>query len=147
MAEPVQKDINGHAYEIKPFNGMTGWRMQARLGKMIGPAIREALGALPKGKVENLMSSKIDPAMFGGAAAAFVDAIATQDPDGKFAAELLSYTTRDGVPVNISEHYAANYAEMFKALIAVVQANDFFGIGSFGFQGALETAAQASPAN
>ncbi len=147
MAESITKEINGHAYEIKPFNGMTGWRYQARLGKMVGPAIRDAISALPKGKVSEIMKSEIDPAMFGGAVASFMDAVATNDPDGKFAEQLLAYTMRDGVPVNISEHYAANYAEMFKALIAVVVANDFFGVGSFGLQSAIETAAQSSPAH
>lgn len=145
MADPVRKTINGHEYEIKPFNGMTGWRMQVRLGKMVGPAIRDAIGALPKGKVAKLMDSEIDPALIGGAASSFIDAIATHDPNGEFAKEMLSYSTRDGVPVNVEKDYSANYGEMFKALMAVVVANDFFGIGSFGLQDALEAAAQNSP--
>lgn len=145
MADPVRKTINGHDYEIKPFNGMTGWRMQARLGKMIGPALRDAIGGLPKGKIANVMESSIDPAMIGGAAASFMDAVATNDPNGEFAKELLAYTTRNGAPVNVERDYSANYGEMFKALLAVVVANDFFGVGSFGLQSALEAAAQASP--
>jgi len=147
MAEPVNKTINGHEYVIKPFNGMTGWQYQMRLGKMVGPAIKEGMGALPKGKLDSIMDGEIDLSAIGGAVSSFMDALATNDPDGSFAKQLLAYTTRDGVPVKVEEHYAANYGEMMRALIAVVVANDFFGAGSFGFQGALEAVARNSPAS
>lgn len=147
MAEPVIKEIDGHEYEIAPFLGMRGWQMQMKLGKMIGPALKEAIGALPKGKVQNLMSAEIDPAMIGGAVTSFVDALATNDPEGKFAAQLLSQTQRDGVALSestINKVYAANYGEMFKALIAVVVANGFFGLGDTGLD-ALQGLVANSP--
>lgn len=147
MADPVIKDIDGHSYEIAPFLGMRGWQMQMKLGKMIGPALKEGLGSLPKGKVQNIMSAEIDPMMIGGAVTAFIDALATNDPDGKFAAQLLSQTQRDGVALNettINREYAANYGEMFKALIAVVVANGFFGLGDTGLD-AMQGLVGASP--
>lgn len=133
----VTKTIDGHEYEIAPFLGMRGWQMQMKLGKMIGPALKEAIGALPKGSVKSLMSADIDPSMVGGAVTAFIDALASGDPDGKFAAQLLSQTQRDGVALNestINKAYSANYGEMFKALIAVVVANGFFGLGDTGLE-------------
>lgn len=148
MAEPISKEIDGHDYEIAPFLGMRGWQMQMKLGKMIGPALKEGISALPKGKVESLMSAEIDPAMIGGAVTAFVDALATNDPKGEFAAQLLSQTQRDGVALNentINKVYAANYGEMFKALIAVVAANGFFGLGDTGLD-ALQGLVETSPA-
>ena len=151
MAETVTKDIDGHTYEIAPFLGMRGWQMQMKLGKMIGPAIKEGIAALPKGEVKSLMNANIDPAMIGGAVTAFIDALATNDPDGKFAAQLLSQTQRDGIALNestINSAYAANYGEMFKALIAVVVANGFFGLGDTGLDLLKSMAAQApSPAS
>ncbi len=147
MAEITTKDIDGHTYEIAPFTGMVGWKMQIKLGKMIGPVAKDALGALPKGKVQSLMSSEIDPALIGGAVATFMDALATNDPDGKFAALLLSQSQRDGVALNestINKVYSANYGEMMKALVAVVVANGFFGLGDTGLD-ALKELAAVSP--
>lgn len=148
MAESVKKTINGHDYEIKPFLGMHGWRMQVRLGKLVGPALKEALGSLPKGAVADLMNAEVDPSMFGGGVSAFIDAIATNDPDGKFAAELLSQTQRNGVVLSeheINKAYAANYAEMMKALVAVVVANGFFGLDAIGTDGLSSLMAGNSP--
>ena len=149
MADSVHKTIDGHEYEIKPFLGMHGWRMQIKLGKMLGPAVKDAIASLPKGKLDQLMKAEIDPAMIGGGVSAFIEAVAENDPDGAFAAKLLSQTQRNGRLLNegeINKAYAANYSEMFKALIAVVVANNFFGVGSFGL-GAIvsETAARNSP--
>lgn len=139
MAESVHKTINGHDYEIKPFMGMHGWRIQMRLGKMIGPALKEVLGGLPKGAVADLMKAEVDPAMFGNGVSAFVDAIAANDPQGVFVAELLSQTQRNGIVLSereINKVFAANYAEMMKAIVAVVSANGFFGLDAIGM-GAL----------
>lgn len=149
MAENISKDIDGHEYEIAPFTGMRGWKMQMRLGKMVGPAIKEGIGALSPGKAKDLMGAEIDPSKFGGAVSAFIDALASNDPDGKFAAELLSQTQRDGIALNettINKVYAANYGEMFKALIAVVVANGFFGLGDTGLA-ALQSLVETSPEN
>ena len=147
--ESVHKTIDGHDYEIAPFLGMHGYRIQLRLGRMIGPSIKEALGALPKGQVANLMNAEVDPAMFGGAVSAFIDALASNDPQGEFVAELLSQTQRDGKLLNkhnIDREYAANYTEMFKAVIAVVTANNFFGLANIGNLGAvLQQVAANSP--
>lgn len=148
MADNIKKTIDGVDYEITPFMGMHGWRLQMRLGKMIGPVIREALGAFPKGKLAELMNSEVDPAMFGGAVSAFIDAVADNDPSGEMVAELLGQTQRDGVLLSktvIDKVYAANYSEMFKALIAVIGANNFFGIAGSGFLAGLQKLAAQAP--
>lgn len=149
MAETVKQEINGHAYEIKPFMGMHGWRIQLRLSKMIGPALKEAIGAIPKGKVANMLNVEIDPAALGGGVAALFDAISANDPDGKFVAEMLSQTMRNGAvltPDEINKVYAANYVEMMKAIFAVVAANGFFGISDTGLGALSSLVAQQSPA-
>ena len=142
MIEPMTKTINGNEYVITPFAGMHGWKLQTRLGKMIGPALKEVFGSIPKGQIANLMDSDIDPAMLGGGIAALIDAIASGDPQGELVAELLSQTTRNEAllrPATINDVYAANYTEMFKAVIAVVGANGFFGLpaDSTGFLSGL----------
>ena len=126
-------DGQSHEYEIYKFTGLQGWNYQIRLGKILAPAIKEALSALPKGKLDKLLTGDIDPKLFGGAIDSFINALATNDPKGDFVAELLQNTLRDGnklSTIEINTAYAGNYLEMMKAVIAVVSANNFFGISN-----------------
>ena len=93
------------------------------------------MSALPKGKLDNLLTGDIDPKLFGGAIDSFISALATNDPKGEFVAELLQNTLRDGnklSTIEINTVYAGNYLEMMKAVIAVISANGFFGLSNFG---------------
>lgn len=133
-------DGQSHEYEIYKFTGLQGWNYQIRLGKILAPAIKEALSALPKGKLNKLLTGDIDPKLFGGAIDSFINALATNDPRGDFVAELLQNTLRDGnklSTIEINTAYAGNYLEMMKAVIAVISANSFFGLSNFGNLGDL----------
>lgn len=133
-------DGQSHEYEIYKFTGLQGWNYQIRLGKILAPAIKEALSALPKGKLDKLLTGDIDPKLFGGAIDSFINALATNDPKGDFVAELLQNTLRDEKKLTITEIntvYAGNYLEMMKAVIAVISANGFFGLSNFGNLGDL----------
>lgn len=143
--ETIKKEIldsegKSHNYEIYKFTGLQGWNYQIRLGKILAPAIKEALSALPKGKLDKLLTGDIDPKLFGGAIDSFINALATNDPKGEFVAELLQNTLRDGnklSTIEINTVYAGNYLEMMKAVIAVISANGFFGLSNFGSLGDL----------
>lgn len=143
--ETIKKEITdadgqSHQYEIYKFTGLQGWNYQIRLGKILAPAIKEALSALPKGKLDKLLTGDIDPKLFGGAIDSFINALATNDPKGDFVAELLQNTLRDGnklSTIEINTAYAGNYLEMMKAVIAVISANSFFGLSNFGSLGDL----------
>ena len=143
--ETIKKEITdaegqSHSYEIYKFTGLQGWNYQIRLGKILAPAIKEALSALPKGKLDKLLTGDIDPKLFGGAIDSFINALATNDPKGDFVAELLQNTLRDGnklSTIEINTAYAGNYLEMMKAVIAVISANSFFGLSNFGNLGDL----------
>lgn len=143
--ETIKKEITdaegqSHNYEIYKFTGLQGWNYQIRLGKILAPAIKEALSALPKGKLDKLLTGDIDPKLFGGAIDSFINALATNDPKGDFVAELLQNTLRDGnklSTIEINTVYAGNYLEMMKAVIAVISANGFFGLSNFGSLGDL----------
>ena len=133
-------DGQSHEYEIYKFTGLQGWNYQIRLGKILAPAIKEALSALPKGKLDKLLTGDIDPKLFGGAIDSFINALSTNDPKGDFVAELLQNTLRDGnklSTIEINTVYAGNYLEMIKAVIAVISANGFFGLSNFGSLGDL----------
>ena len=143
--ESIKKTITDadgqtHEYEIYKFTGLQGWNYQIRLGKILAPAIKEALSALPKGKLDNLLTGDIDPKLFGGAIDSFINALATNDPKGEFVAQLLENSLRDGnklSTIEINTVYAGNYLEMMKAVIAVISANGFFGLSNFGNLGDL----------
>lgn len=133
-------DGQSHEYEIYKFTGLQGWNYQIRLGKILAPAIKEALSALPKGKLDKLLTGDIDPKLFGGAIDSFINALAINDAKGDFVAELLQNTLRDGnklSTIEINTVYAGNYLEMMKAVIAVISANSFFGLSNFGSLGDL----------
>ena len=130
-------DVDGqsHSYEIYKFTGLQGWNYQIRLGKILAPAIKEALSALPKGKLDKLLTGDIDPKLFGGAIDSFINALAINDAKGEFVAQLLENTLRDKkklTTIEINTAYAGNYLEMMKAVIAVISANSFFGLSNFG---------------
>ena len=62
--ETIKKTITdsegqSHNYEIYKFTGLQGWNYQIRLGKILAPAIKEALSALPKGKLDKLLTGDI----------------------------------------------------------------------------------------
>ena len=143
--ESIKKTITdaegqSHNYEIYKFTGLQGWNYQIRLGKILAPAIKEALSALPKGKLDKLLTGDIDPKLFGGAIDSFINALATNDAKGDFVAELLQNTLRDEkklTTIEINTVYAGNYLEMMKAVIAVISANSFFGLSNFGKLGDL----------
>lgn len=143
--ETIKKEITdaegkSHNYEIYKFTGLQGWNYQIRLGKILAPAIKEALSALPKGKLDNLLTGDIDPKLFGGAIDSFINALAANDAKGEFVAQLLENTLRDGnklSTIEINTVYAGNYLEMMKAVIAVISANGFFGLSNFGNLGDL----------
>lgn len=143
--ESIKKTITdaegqGHSYEIYKFTGLQGWNYQIKLGKILAPAIKEALSALPKGKLDKLLTGDIDPKLFGGAIDSFINALAINDPKGDFVAELLQNTLRDEkklTTIEINTAYAGNYLEMMKAVIAVISANSFFGLSNFGKLGDL----------
>ena len=133
-------DGQSHEYEIYKFTGLQGWNYQIRLGKILAPAIKEALSALPKGKLDKLLTGDIDPKLFGGAIDSFINALAINDAKGDFVAELLQNTLRDEkklTTIEINTVYAGNYLEMMKAVIAVISANNFFGLSNFGDLGDL----------
>jgi hypothetical protein len=143
--ETIKKEITdaegqSHSYEIYKFTGLQGWNYQIRLGKILAPAIKEALSALPKGKLDKLLTGDIDPKLFGGAIDSFINALATNDAKGDFVAELLQNTLRDEkklTTIEINTAYAGNYLEMMKAVIAVISSNSFFGLSNFGNLGDL----------
>lgn len=136
--ETIKKEITdaegqSHSYEIYKFTGLQGWNYQIRLGKILAPAIKEALGALPKGKLDKLLTEDIDPKLLGGAIDSFINALAINDPKGEFVSQLLENTLRDEKKLNINEInkvYAGNYIELIKAVLAVISANNFFGISN-----------------
>lgn len=130
MLKRSEKTIGGAKYEVTAFGARQGYRLQSRIAAIFAPALKEMAGGLKGG-----LDAEIDLAAFGGGAAALVAKLVDMDPDGKLIVELFERTQRDGRVLNevaIDDVFAANYGEMIKALIFVIEVNDFFAAASSG---------------
>ena len=131
---PVVKIINGHEWEVTPWPGGYGLKMQARLVPML-KGITGALG---------------EAATAGGAImdvniATLVEGIAGQIDDDKtprLIKDMLFGAAVDNKDITMDKHFdnhfTANFAELYKGLAFVLEVNfsDFFELvgGNTGSQ-------------
>ncbi|MBE0434622.1 MAG: hypothetical protein IBX56_02325 [Methylomicrobium sp.] len=149
MIDPINKTIDGENYEIAPFAAVRGYRLQLRLGKIVGPAIRAALSG-SDGDINSIGDINLDAATIGALIGALIEELSVNDQNGELLIELFSQTQRNGILLtapNIDKAYAANYVEMGKALFAIIQANNFFGAGVGGLASAISKNSNASQDN
>ena len=139
--DPHKRVINGHEWEIYPWDGMHGLRMQARLAKLIGPAIGQAGGA----DKQSLMEMDV-----GAVIGALVERVDAQETP-QLIRDMLHGTSVDGQDVSMdkffNEHFAGNYAELYEGLAHIVRVNfgDLFTMAAS--IGSSMGAAESSPAS
>jgi len=126
------KTINNHEWEVTAWDGMHGLKMQARIGKLIGPAIAKSGGG-------DLMN--MDVASVIGAVVERID-----DKDTpQLIRDMLHGTFIEGKDATqdrfFNEHFAANFGELYQGLIFVAKVN----FGSL-FQMADAIGGQSEPA-
>lgn len=136
MIQEQEKEINGAKYRVQQFAARRGLGLKTRLIKLIAPTVLAVMGN--QGQKVNL--DNIDPALLGKGIQGLLDNL-DSDSVIKLVFDLLVNTWRDGVQVTsqngtyFDSIYAGNYAELYKALLFVVEVNfgSFFqelGIGS-----------------
>jgi hypothetical protein len=122
------KTINGHEWEVTAWDGMHGLKMQARIGKLIGPAVAQGGG--------NMMN--MDVASVIGAVVERIDDKETP----QLIRDMLHGTFIDEKDASqdrvFNEHFSANFGELYQGLMFVAQVN--FGslfqmAGAIGGQG------------
>lgn len=129
MIESKKVLINNVNYEITPFPGMQGWKIQLKLGKVLSPAFKSIL------ENENFLES--DVSNLGCVLKDFLEQLYNFDPNGDFVLELLSKTQRENMLITrglFDQVYSANYQELAKVLWEVVKTNGFFHLNAIGNQ-------------
>jgi hypothetical protein len=125
--EAKKKIINGHEWEVYPWDGMHGLRMQARLSKVIGPVVGQVVGS----------NQEIMDADVSAIANTLIDRIDNDTP--QLIRDMLYGAFVDGKDISqdrvFNEHFAANFAELYKGLAFILEVNfgDFFELaGAIG---------------
>lgn len=120
--EAKKKSINGHEWEVYPWDGMHGLRMQARLSKVIGPVIGQVVGS---GK--DIMDADVE-----AIANTLIDRIDNDTP--QLIRDMLYGAFVGGKDISqdrvFNEHFAANFAELYKGLVFILEVNfgDFLSL-------------------
>jgi len=137
--EPSKRMINSHEWETSPWDGMHGLRMQARLAKLIGPAIGQAGGA----DQQALMEMDV-----GAVVGALVERVDDKETP-QLIRDMLHGTSVDGQDITMdavfNQHFAGNYAELYEGLAHIVRVNfgDLFTMAAS--IGSSMGAAESSP--
>lgn len=135
MIDQATKDIDGVTYKVTPFGARQGFRLQRDLARIAKPALEKIIGATYTSGKNEVSITDVDVAQLTPAIGLLVDSLYEVDPNGKLLLELFERTLRDDMPVNdirFDTIYAANYGEMVKALIFIIQANRFFMMSGTG---------------
>jgi len=137
--ETQTKQIGGVRYDVSPFPGRKGLRLQYRLLKVIGTPISVLFGAA-KGvtglKDESVLDKEVNPEVFGKAIEMLFKALSEIEFEALIL-ELLSSTRKDNVeitPNTFDVAFAGDYGQLFEVLAYVLEVNyksflDRIGIG------------------
>lgn len=121
--QTIEKVINDHQVKIVQFYGVRGFKIKAKLYKLVLPLLTTVLGS--GGLNQEIDSSKLT-GLFN-----------SLDPDHLFTLllELLSGVFVDGQMVDqkkFDELFIANYKFAYQLAFEVIQANGFFDFGDIG---------------
>lgn len=123
---PEAQTINGHRWEVTPWPGMYGVKMQARLAPLVSGAVApmlEAVGGAQGGSdpMEALMDMDVDKVV--STVLQHVD----EQQTPKLIEMILHGAFVDGRDITqqvvFDEHFQANYGELYKGLMFVIKTN------------------------
>lgn len=125
-------DCNGseHHYQITQFAARRGFGIQTRLIKAVAPLIA-GIDIKANGGTMWDAAVAINAQHLVNSLLANLDEARTE----KLLLDLFAATRRDGQEINgttFDMAYAANYGELAKAALAVIEVNGFFGMSSAG---------------
>ena len=134
--EKKECDIDGLKITVTQFPARTGFKMQAKLAKIFGPALGELVSGV-KGKTgKGLTEAEIDLSKFSGAVRTLFEKI-DEESALVLIFELLQFTRINGEEVTeeiFDDTFPGKYATLYKILYFVVEVNygSFFGQGGIG---------------
>lgn len=115
MARETQRSvINGHEWEVYPWDAMHGIRMQAR----IAPIIQAAIGSAKGSDLMEMDAAEVVSGLLGS-----ID----DERTPKLIRDMMHGVRVDGQDMSMdrpfNDTFAANYAELYQGLYFVLQAN------------------------
>jgi hypothetical protein len=127
----IEKEIDGHNIKIVQFHAVRGFKIKARLYKVVIPVLSSLVDLKDLKTDKNLLDANIDFSR------AFVSLGAVLDPDVLFSllSDLLSGAFIDGQMIDekvFNETFIGNYNLAYKIAYEVIQANGFFDLGGIG---------------
>ena len=140
--EAQTKVINGHEWEVYPWDAMHGIRMQARLA----PVVQAALGSTKGSDLMNMDVAEVVSGLLGA-----ID----DERTPKLIRDMMHGVRVDGQDMSMdrpfNDMFAANYGELYQGLYYVLQVNfeDLFTMAG-SITGPAENVSQEtenSPAN
>jgi hypothetical protein len=123
---PESKIINGHKWEVTPWPGMYGLRMQARLAPLVSGVVvplAEAVGSAKAGgdPMDALMNMDVEKVV-----SALLQHI-NEDETPKLIEAMLYGAFVEGKDATntafFNDHFTANYGELYSGLAFVLQVN------------------------
>ena len=134
MAREAQtKVINGHEWQVYPWDAMHGIRMQARLA----PVVQAALGSAKGADLMNMDVAEVVSGLLGA-----ID----DERTPKLIRDMMHGVRVDGQDMSMdrpfNDMFAANYGELYQGLFYVLQVN--FG-DLFTMAGSITSPAEDDP--
>lgn len=144
---PVRKIVQGHEYEITPWDGLYALRMTQRIAK----ALKDS-GASEG--ISEIFSGGLDAEVSPAAVTDAIVSVLSYGDTPQLLRDMLHGTSRDGRDISMdsvfNEAYTGNIGELVQALPGIVEANfgDFFGMaGAIGVREGADSSKADSPAN
>ena len=144
---PLKKIVQGHEYEITPWDGLYALRMTQRIAK----ALKDS-GASEG--ISEIFSGGLDAEVSPGVVTEAIVSVLSYGDTPQLLRDMLHGTSRDGRDISMdsvfNEAYTGNIGELVQALPGIVEANfgDFFGMaGAIGVREGADSSKADSPAN
>ena len=131
----VEKVIDGHEIKINQFHAIRGFKMKARLMKLILPVLSPLLGGLDLKKGKDLLDGNIDIQSALPKAIVALSENLDEDIFFNLLIDLFSATFVDSRELNkksFDELFIGDYFLVYKIAYEVIMANGFFGKGGIG---------------
>lgn len=129
--QTVEKEVNGHAVKIVQFHAVRGFKIKAKLFKLILPVLSSVINPKDLMSGKNVMDNDINLSR------AFETLALSINEESLFSLllELLSGVFVDGINIDqkkFDELFIADYTFAYKLAYEAIKANNFFDFGDIG---------------
>jgi hypothetical protein len=129
--QTIEKEVNGHAVKIVQFHAVRGFKIKAKLFKLVLPVLSSVVNPKDLNSTKDIMNADINLVR------AFETLATVINEESLFTLllELLSGVFVDGINIDqkkFDELFIADYSFAYKLAYEVIKANNFFDFGDIG---------------